>query len=74
MATYIVRVSDEEQGYADEWIVGGFRTRAKAEEFAARVEKRIINPDLGVHVNRVNEPRMEWLRSEGLFESGWRDA
>jgi hypothetical protein len=66
---YIVRVTDEEQGYADERVMGGFRTLTAARAFADRVSARIQNPDqFSVYVNRVMPPRLGPLEDEGWFE------
>lgn len=47
MATYVVRVSDDEQGYADEWVFGTFRSRRTAEAFAARVNRHVQSSPSG---------------------------
>lgn len=68
MATYVVRVCDDNEGYADETVMGGFRTREAAEEFADKVRRRIKTDEIGVNVNLVLPPRVGTLRAEGWFD------
>lgn len=68
MATYVVRVHDDDQGYADEWIFGGFRTREAAEAFAEKVERRVKDDGVHASVDRVMPPRLRDLQENGWFD------
>lgn len=68
MATYVVRVSDDEQGYADEWVFGTFRTRETAQAFADRVSRRIRSDGIRADVDRVMPPRLRFLAEAGWFD------
>lgn len=70
VSSYIVRLVDTDQGYADEEVYGAFRTLETAEAFAERVEQQIKNPDeIRVIVNRVQAPRIKDIDA-GWFEEG----
>lgn len=67
---YVVRVSDDEQGFADEYVFGPFRNRQNAQRFADRVNRRIQAPDtIRAGVDYVMKPRLGELEVAGWFDA-----